>query len=346
MMGDGMNQSEVDDIIGEWGLRAIGIAVPEAGTMNEVYLVTTVSGRVVFRGHRRRDRRRVELEHEVMAHARGMGLPVPATIPTPGGDLVVERGGRYFSLFEHARGRHVPRVRLGEAHAKAMGRTLGALHRALRSFRPADAPRAQHHRDVPAVLRRIDVLLDRVDTIEHPEAEDHWARERLATRATWLQEHVDLPSPTGDETQMVHGDYQDSNLFFGQGEVSGIIDWDKAELRAPGEEVVRAMHLSLKLDVGLCQAFLAAYRPIADLPSRQLDQAVATYSHDRACDLWLYETIYQDGDDRPRRFITPGRFTPFIDQWAEVSSLIDASGPAGQHRGRERQVFDHRRPHN
>lgn len=322
MTGEGMHQSEVDDIVGEWGLRATGVAVPEAGTMNEVYLATTVSGRVVLRGHRRRDRRRVELEHKVMAHARGMGLPVPATISTPGGDLVVERNGRHFSLIEHARGRHVPRDRLGDAHAKAMGRTLGALHRGLRSFRPADAPPARHDRDVPAVLRRIDVLLDRLDAIEHPEPADRWARERLATRATWLQEHVDLPTPTG-ETQMVHGDYQDSNLFFDQGDVSGIIDWDKAELQAPGEEVIRTMHLSLRLDVGLCQIFLAAHRPIADLPSQQLDQAVATYSHDRACDLWLYETTYQDGEHRPRRFITPGRFTPFTDQWAKVASLID-----------------------
>ena len=319
-----MNRSEVEDIVGEWGLRAIDIKVPEAGTMNEMYLVTTATNRVVLRGHRRRDRRRVELEHEVMAHARGMGLPVPATIPTPGENLVVERDGRYFSLIGHARGRQVPRDRLGEADAEAMGRTLGALHRALRSFRPADAPQARHDRDVPAVLRRIDVLLDRLDAFEHPEPEDHWARERLATRAAWLKEHVDLPSPSDAETHVVHGDYQDSNLFFDQGEVSGIIDWDKAELRAPGEEVIRAMHLSLRLDVGLCRAFLAAYRSTVDLPSRQLGQAVATYSHDRACDLWLYETVYQDGDHRPRRFIKPGRFTPFIDHWAEVASLINA----------------------
>jgi homoserine kinase type II len=125
-----------------------------------------------------------------------------------------------------------------------------------------------------------------------------------------------------DGEQVVHGDYHDSNPFFEDGVVSSIIDWDKAEVRSPAEEVVRAMHLSLRLHPALCTAFLDGYRSASVLPDDQLDNAAAAYGHSRACDLWLYEAIYLDGDDRPRRFLAPGPFVPFVDQWEPIGTIL------------------------
>jgi hypothetical protein len=46
-----------------------------------------------------------------------------------------------------------------------------------------------------------------------------------------------------------------------------------------------------------------------------LDGAAARYAFGQAHGLWLYETIYLRGDDRPRQFLHPGTFVPFADRW-------------------------------
>ncbi len=48
---------------------------------------------------------------------------------------------------------------------------------------------------------------------------------------------------TALDQQLIHGDYQDTNLFFEHGQVSAIIDWDQTYLAAREWEVVRTMHL-------------------------------------------------------------------------------------------------------
>lgn len=97
----------------------------------------------------------------------------------------------------------------------------------------------------------------------------------------------------------------------------------KAEVRTAAEEVLRCLHLSFGLDIALCQAFIAGYRATAALSTSDLDRAAVAYSYHRIFDLRLYETIYVAGDDRPRRFLKPGAFVPFVDMWRSVRSEIE-----------------------
>jgi Ser/Thr protein kinase RdoA (MazF antagonist) len=200
----------VVSLVNRWGLQATGVDYPTTGTMNEVAIVTTSAGKVVLRGHHRRNRRRIAFEHAVMAHARTHALPVPAAVATSNGDLVVERSGRFYSLFQHAPGEQVPRDELDEPLAAEMGRMLGRLHVVLRSFRPTSAPHAHRERDPRAVLQRIERLLACLADRDGCGEQEVWAKERLLSRAAWLRRHLDLPAVDVGGEQVVHGDYQDS----------------------------------------------------------------------------------------------------------------------------------------
>jgi Ser/Thr protein kinase RdoA (MazF antagonist) len=287
VLSDGLVRS----LVGEWGLRARVVEHPTAGTMNEVVIVTTDTGKVVLRGHHRRDRGRVDFEHAVMAFARTHAVPGPAAIPTPTGNVVVERDGGFWSLFEFARGWQVARGELTSDHAAAMGETLARAHVALRGLPTEHAPRAQRPGGVEATLGGIERLLAHLADIGDPGEHEAWATERLRSRADWLDRHPDPPAVKVQGEQVVHGDYQDSNVFFADGVVSAIIDWDKAEVRSPAEEAIRAMHLSLRLDQARCRAFVDGYRSASTLSDDQLDQAAAVYGYHRACDLWLYVSV-------------------------------------------------------
>jgi len=48
----------------------------------------------------------------------------------------------------------------------------------------------------------------------------------------------------------------------------------------------------------------------------------ARYGHHRACDVWLYQAIYVEGDDRPRRSLAPGRFILFLEQWEPLRATL------------------------
>lgn len=305
----------VRSLVSEWGLRAGGVERPMAGTMNEVLLVTTDAGRVVLRGHRHRDRSRVDFEHAVMAFARAGGVPVPDAISTPLGEAVIERNGRCWSLFEHARGHQIPRAELDDGHAASMGLALAETHAVLCAFPVDEAHGARRHPNGEETLRGIEQLLARLAGIRDPGEHEEWAVERLRTRAAWLRRNPGPGTVMVGAEQVVHGDYQDTNLFFEDRLVSSIIDWDKSELRSPAEEAIRTMHLSLCLDPILCCSFLAGYRSVSILPDDQLDNAAIVYGYRAALDLWLYETIYLKGDERPRRFLSPGPFVPFLEQW-------------------------------
>ncbi len=74
-----------------------------------------------------------------------------------------------------------------------------------------------------------------------------------------------------------------------------------------------------------CCAFLAAYRAVLPLADAALDLAAAYYGWARAHDLWLYEAIYSDGNDRLRQFIEPGGFVPLADRWEGMRRARDKS---------------------
>lgn len=153
---------------------------------------------------------------------------------------------------------------------------------------------------------------------------DRTALHHLAGRREWLQEWAALDGPMRRRfgalpLQVVHGDFQETNLFFGGGEVSAVIDWDQCGVAPRAWEVLRALHLMLGLAPETCRVFLAAYRDLCPLPRLELQEAAACYDALADQNLWVYEALYLEGDDRVRPFLTPGAFVPFAARWRDMT---------------------------
>ncbi|SDS10744.1 phosphotransferase enzyme family protein [Actinopolymorpha singaporensis] len=332
--------SELHLVLDRWGLEPAGtIERTESGTMNDTYVVTTARRRVVLRRHRRTDRRQIEWEHEVVAHVRAGGVPVPAAISTPDGEFVVGHGGRWFSLFTYADGEQVERTCLRPGHARAMGTTLAHIHHAL-----ADVPHPPPAKNQPAPtpeesLRRMEdlvALIERRDREHTFDQCDAWMVDRLRSRMTWLASEgaqLTLPEAPAGAARLTHGDYQETNVFFagaGAGassevRVAAVIDWDKAEVRWPAEEILRALDYSLLLAPELCSAFVDGYRSVSPLAIDDLDLAADIRTFDAAHSTWLPEEIYLHGNDRVRQFVRPGPFVPFNRRWHELRRVLATS---------------------
>ena len=74
--------------------------------------------------------------------------------------------------------------------------------------------------------------VDRVATLEATLEAHPAGPEPILTYALgWLRAHA----PAAAETVLVHGDYRTGNLLFGEGGITGVLDW---ELAAPGDPMM------------------------------------------------------------------------------------------------------------
>lgn len=278
-----LNASAIARLLRNWTAEPLrGLQVPEAGTINQTFLLKTPAGRYVLRAYRPVEREHVEREHHLVAYAQARGLPAPAPLPLLDGGTILERDGRFYALFPFISGRQVRREDLSASEIAAAGRFLALLHRTLRAY-PLEMARQRTltvgEHDRVTTLMALD-RLEEIICLRKPLSEsDEVILSHLRVRREWVK-RADLGSAPGFsrlEQQIIHGDYQETNLFFSGSEVSGIIDWDQA-YRAPyAWEVTRALHLMFQFEPAPSQQFLAAYREVLPLSLPDLEAAAVTY---------------------------------------------------------------------
>jgi homoserine kinase type II len=292
--------------------------------VNQTVLVTTAIGRYALRSYRHTERTPVAREHAIIAHVRAHGLPAVGPLPLPDGGTILECNGRFHALFPQAPGRQLPRHALGPDEALAMGTCLGRLHRALADLPAAWWVRRTFAVDRDATLAGITRLEVAIQGRPTRDATDAAALAWLRGQRAWLlqraaEDRLDLTSLAH---QPIHGDYQESNLFFAPTRVSAVIDWDQTYAAPRAWEAVRTLHLAFACAPALCVPFLAAYRAVLPLPLVDLDQAVAAYALKAGHDLWVYEEYYLRGNERVRQFFQPGGFASPATHWARLRPLL------------------------
>jgi len=292
--------------------------------MNHTLFVEAAAGRYVLRGYRPRTRAWVEAEHAVLGHVAARGLPVPAPIATSGGETILERDGRFYALFPHMLGTQRPHGALTHDEIASAGAALGQIHALLRDVQIASITHRAYAVDRAATLAQI-AELERVIRDRPPgEPGDQWALPFLAGQRRWLDD-APLPDLSGIavlDRQVVHGDYQETNLLFAADPVCAILDWESTHVGPRLFEVLRAMDYMLDLDPPSCHVFLAGYRRHMAATPASLYEAAALHGVLRAHTTWLFQALYIEGNERLRQFVRPGGFVPFEHRWAAVKAHV------------------------
>ena len=122
--------------------------------------------------------------------------------------------------------------------------------------------------------------------------------------------------------QVIHGDYQETNLFFNGDRVCAVIDWDQTHLRSRVWEIMRVLDFVYGFAPNLCSIFLDAYRAGQPLTIGELDRGAAAYGRIQTHNLWVYEAYYLEGNQRVGQFIQPGGFVPPAERWAQLRPYL------------------------
>jgi Ser/Thr protein kinase RdoA (MazF antagonist) len=201
-----------------------------------------------------------------------------------------------------------------------MGRFLARLHQALASLPLASTKRREFVFDRVATLDGNARLTGLIRSRPALDALDTAALAWLTGQREWLTTlpETDPPALTDLPFQVIHGDYQETNLFFAGGEVSAVIDWDQTYAAPRAWEVARALDLALRFAPALCQPFVAVYREVLPLPLADLDLAMAVYARKVGHALWLYDDYYRAGNTRLARFFPPDGFVSAADSWTTL----------------------------
>lgn len=292
--------------------------------MNDVRVITTATGRYVLRIYRHGDTERIEREHAVVRWLSERGFPAVVPISKPDGGTYHLDAGRLVTLLPYAEGVQVVRSELGSAEISIMGCCLGELHGIMRHCPIKGIPIAQFALDRDETLAKIERFLGQIEAIKEKSETDKNALRRLATRRDWLLSRgCDEVEIDPRDAQPLHGDYQESNVFFARGQISAVIDWDKIYKAPAAWEVIRALDIMLHFSADTSRVFLDGYRQRHALSTDELDRAARLYGLMRAYDLWLFREIYDRGNERVRQFVYPGEFVPIEEQWLALRPRID-----------------------
>lgn len=314
-----------------WNLAPIlSTATPSTGTLHRILLLSTSNASYVLRAYRYapKDRSRVVAEHAIASYVQSQGLPAIAPLPLRSGETILEQEERLYALYPYASGEQISRKQMTDPEIiAAMGRCLGELHQILAGY-PSHQVRSQSFAvNQAATLTKIERIESAILDKPEPDGDsfDQHVLTALAQRKNWLlaAEPVDLTPFSSLLHQALHGDYQETNLFFAQKQVSAIIDWDAAYHAPRSWELVRTLHYVFHLDVLRCLVFLQAYQDVFPLTDEELQVTAQAYGWVQAHNVWAYSAFYLDHNQRVRSLLQPC-FTPFAESWVKLADALRA----------------------
>jgi homoserine kinase type II len=265
----------------------------------------------------------LQWEHRIIQHAAAVGVPTPLPIPTLTGASWLDWKGQHYALFPRIADDQIEREEISSPQAHAMGLFLADMEQRFADNPLSGAPCQRLVALEPGYLDKasaeIEELLLVIHALPHQGEHENLALSYLQGQRQWLT------SPSHDvlcghqyPACLIHGDFQQSNLFFSRGVVSAIIDWERARVAPWGWDIVRALHLMFELVPDLCCAFLEGYQSVVKVNSFELANTASLYGEEQDMDTWMFRAIYLEGNDRARRFLKHGNYRPFAEKWREL----------------------------
>lgn len=311
---------DIEAALALYGIGGAGVSRLQGGMVNACYRVEAGSDIYVLKwyrlGLRESEPQRLAFVCETQERARANGLPAPAVIRTGEGGLFAETAAGRFVLSEFVGGRQYARGSMPPDCAYSMGITLHHLFNVLAPLEGGLLRRQIPSKDEAlASAKRLITLIERITSPDHI---DGAALAKLRRQQRGLEAwDKPVPSPTG--SQWIHGDYQDTNLIFGdQGEVRAVIDWDNLTLGIRGYELMRAFNYSFPDGAASGLDFLRGYVDAARPTPKEASGFVDLWSYISLVRLWPVDIRYE----HPELYQT--RWDAFImqpDRWWDSNKV-------------------------
>lgn len=276
-----------------------GVKKVEGGFLSRNFVLSGGGGRVFLKCYRFDDLETVMTIHRVKALFAEGGFPVVRPIVNAKGETIFTHEGEIYAVFPFVEGRSLTQETLAPSEAASAGELLGRLHK-WSVEQPAILPlKPVSHWSQDKYLAESALIEEQLGMVKNPDAFDQLAievldnRRRLVLANKLSYEDLRLPMPI-----ITHGDYHIGNLFFGDGGVSAMFDFEKAEYVSPTVELARAVMLSCLNGTSTdnkyenARAFVAAYRETCPTPEETISEGFRNFLVRLYHSTWILKEHY------------------------------------------------------
>lgn len=324
-----------DEICEVWNIPPlVSIHKPQTGTIHKIFLLTSRNGRYVLRAYRYPPEKRFRIvnEHAIARFAQSSHLPSLAPFPLTGGEKTfLERNGHFYALYPFAQGEQISRAVLNSRPypveiISAMGRFLAEMQLVLASYPLRKVQPLALVVDRQKTIANIEELETVILAKDVRDDVDQQALHQLRMRKQYLlhADDVDLSKLEALPVQALHGDYQETNLFFQNGTVSSIIDWDQACAAPRSWEVIRTLYYVFGLSIDPCKRFLESYREVYPISMEVLILTANIYAWVQANNLWMWRAYYLDHNQSLRQLLGTSDSHLFEARWTKLIQALSS----------------------
>jgi Ser/Thr protein kinase RdoA (MazF antagonist) len=320
-----MQKEEIKEVISAWSVTKVhSITTPNTGKVNTTIIIDSPQGKFAFRKYNHTDQLRVQRVNAVIQFAAAHGIPAVCPIPTQTGENILLLPTGLYALFPYIQGEHPTRDTLHIKRIEEMGRFLGQLHNVLKVYPLSQVPERHFQVNPEETLTVIKALKKCIEEREGAHPTDAYALKRLKGKKAWIESGPQDPIPNLQrmEQQVIHGDYQVSNLFYYDDTIKGIIDWDGTSSAPRLWEVVRCLDYEFGFQIEPSLVFLRKYNAGNPIDLHQLNLMAHCYGYVEDQKLWAFQAVYFRGEDRARIYLKPGEFIPIVKRWEPLWTCL------------------------
>jgi Ser/Thr protein kinase RdoA (MazF antagonist)/8-oxo-dGTP pyrophosphatase MutT (NUDIX family) len=326
---------EINDL---YGVKVHSPEKIEKGFLSENHVLTDGVKKYFLKKYRFDNAERISEIHAVKHHFAKGGVPVILPTSLVSGETFFMYEDGFYALFPFVDGKQFERGELTNDAIVSMGKMLGHIHLLGKdSTLPIQERFNFKLENKEKTFSKVDSILEAISKKESLDDFDRVAlknvelKKKLLLSNTLQREDLSLPSD-----HLIHGDYLDLNVFFGENDnVSHVFDFEKTGYAPRTFELYRSMMYGLlsgevtDTDLQRARLYLDSYSSVYPLPVDEIKRGLQLFRLKSIHNFWVESEHYLLGNYRVDEFLYSdySRIQYLSEHYDELeNALIDKSG--------------------
>lgn len=293
-----------------YGLQVHSFEKVTKGSLSENYILVEGDKKYFLKKYRFDNKEKIEEIHLAKKYFAEGGIPVILPIANKEGNTFFCFENGYFALFPFIDEKEFKRGSLPDKAIISLGEMLGRIHLLggkaklpiSNKFKTWDKEKILAHIElIKAEINKKEILND-FDKLTLESVE---LKKNLISRGFVEHENFNLPND-----HLIHGDYLDGNVFFGEdNQVSHVFDFEKTNYSPRVYELFRSLmyvFLSEEItdeDINKAKSYLNSYLNVYPTSKDELRRGLKFYYTKSIHGLWVEYEHYLKNNNRPDEFL-------------------------------------------
>jgi len=293
-----------------YGLKVESFEKVTHGYMSENYFLFGEGKRYFLKKYRVDDKDRIQEIFMAKKFFHDGGIPVILPLQAKDGSYFSFFKGSYFTVLSYIDERQLTRGELSNTAIVSLGEMLGKIHLCGKNAPlPINTKFKMWGREKS--LQKIEAIESQIKKISSPSLFDKLALESIhIKRRLILANTVDYESLNLPSDHLIHGDYLDHNVFFGDDDlVVSVFDFEKTCYAPRMYELIRSMMYSfLSQDIGdadieRAKLYIDSYCKVYPTSKDELARGLKLFELKRIGTVWIEGEHYLNDNNRADGFL-------------------------------------------